>query len=171
MNGREMLSGGRTRRSAELVITHQSDKLMMATFAHVCIAVWETKPTRELFEVQRSHLAAVVAAHPGRACFLCVVSPDAEPPDQEVRDASAKMMIAHGRELAGCACVIEGSGFRAAITRTVLTGILLMVRTPSPFAFLESVEAACRWFESKIAHEELLGFVEKIERARRQMKH
>jgi hypothetical protein len=116
-------------------------------------------------------LAAVVAAHPGRACFLCIVSPHADPPDQEVRDASAKMISSHGKQLAGCACVIEGSGFRAAITRTVLTGIMLVVRTPSPFVFLESVEAACHWFETKIARETLPGLLPQIERARGRMKH
>jgi hypothetical protein len=152
-------------------ITYSSDKLMMAAFGYVCVAAWETKPTRELFEIQRQHLAAVVAKHPGRACFMCIVSPGAEPPDQEVRDLSSKMMAAHGKQLAACACIIEGSGFRAAITRTVLTGIMLVVKTPSPFAFLETVEAGCRWFETKICRESLPDLLEQIERARAQMKH
>lgn len=154
----------------ELTITHDGGGLMMLTYEHVCIAVWETKPTRDLFEIQRAHLAATVAREPGRAAFVCVVSQRADPPDQEVRDASSKMIASHGRKLTGCACVIEGSGFRSAITRTVLSGIMLVVRSPVPYLFCESVTAACRWLESRGARDRLPDLADGIEQARATMK-
>jgi len=138
----------------------------MASFEHLCIAVWDVKPTRPLFEIQKAHLAAVVAREPGHALFICVVSTSADPPEQEIRDASAKMVAAHDKNLAGCCCVIEGSGFRAAITRTVLTGIMLVVRGPVPFHFSESVVVGCKWLETRSSRDRLHGLAEKIERAR-----
>jgi hypothetical protein len=104
-----------------------------------------------LFEIQRARLATAVLANPGRQLFLCVVSTSAPPPEQALRDASAKMITTHGTKLAACACVIEGSGFKSAITRTVLAGIGLLIRTPSPIHFFESVTTASVWLEKRAA--------------------
>jgi hypothetical protein len=133
----------------ELSISHRARGLLLGTFGDVFFAIWSTKPTPELFELERSGLAAAVHARPGRALFLCVVSPNADPPEQAERDASARMITSHGSKLLGTACVVEGSGFRAAITRTVLTGIVLFVRTPSPVTFFESVNAAALWMQRR----------------------
>jgi hypothetical protein len=149
-----------------LEITYKSDRFMMASFDAVCIAVWHTQPTRALFEIQRTHLAATVALHPTRAAFMCVVSQRADPPEQEIRDASSKMIASHAGKLAGCACVIEGSGFRSAITRTVLTGIIFVVRSPVPYLFCESVTAACGWLEERRTHGRLTGLIEQLDQAR-----
>jgi hypothetical protein len=150
----------------ELKITYHGGGLMMASFEPVCIAVWESQPTPALFEIQRSHLAATVKGYPGRAAFMCVVSQRADPPEQEVRDASSKMIAGHAGKLTGCACVIEGSGFRSAITRTVLTGILFVVRSPVPYLFCESVTAACTWLEARGTRERLTGLIEQLDQAR-----
>ena len=149
-----------------LHITHQKDGLMMATFGPVCIAVWHAQPTPDSFEVQRAHLATAVLADPGRAFFLCVVSSSAPPPEQAVRDASASMITGHGVKLAGCACVIEGSGFRAAITRTVLSGIALFIRSPSPVTFFESVASACFWLDKRAGRNVSRGLASALEQAR-----
>jgi hypothetical protein len=154
----------------QLAITFRRDGLTMASFGSVCIAVWETKPTPALFEIQRAHLANAVARHPTRATFMCVVSRHADPPDQEVRDASSKMIASHVGNLAGCACVIEGSGFRSALTRTVLTSILFVIRSPVPYVFCESVLAACKWLEARGARERLSGLIEQLDQARAQGK-
>lgn len=153
-----------------LAITARADGLTMASFGPVCIAVWETKPTPALFEIQRAHLAAAVARYPTRAKFMCVVSRHADPPDQEVRDASSKMIASHAGNLAGCACVIEGSGFRSALTRTVLTGILFVIRSPVPYVFCESVPAACKWLEGRGGRERLTGLIDQLDQARMQDK-
>lgn len=149
-----------------LQVTHRGGGLLIGHFGHVCIAVWSTKPTWTLFAQQSAGLANVVQHHPGRALFMCVVSSKADPPEQDVRDASAKMIINHGRQLAGCACVIEGSGFRAAITRTVLTGISLLVRTPAPFGFCDSVNAGYEWLGRYSPRGSLTGLPEELARAR-----
>src|SRR5690349_9667377 len=101
----------------ELVLSHASRELLVGRCDQVCVAVWNAKPTRTLFDIQSAALAVEVKKHPGTQLFLCVISAQADPPGQDVRDASAKMITRHGTNLAGCACVIEGQGFRAAITR------------------------------------------------------
>ncbi len=140
---------------------------MTASLRNVCVVVWNSKPTRALFEHQREALAMSVLRHPGRALFLCIVSSKADPPEQDVRDASVKMLLGHERKLAGCACVIEGTGFRAAITRTVLTGMTLVARTPTPIAFFDHVAAACSWLQPRAGRSltDLVGQLETIRKA------
>ena len=149
-----------------LMITHQSGGLLMATYGPACVAVWSQKPTRTLFDIQRGQLAAEALRRPGRQLFLCVVSAKADPPEQDVRNASAAMITDLGPKLASCACVIEGTGFRAAITRTVLTGISLMIRAPMPLAFFEGVPQACTWFEARTRGGEIRGLPEALVSAR-----
>jgi hypothetical protein len=128
---------------------HDDDGLLLASFGPVLVASWSSKPTPRTFEHQRSELEAAVRANPGRQLFLCIVAPNAPPPDDAERDGSARMISAHGDKLLGCACVIEGQGFRAAITRTVLTGIVLLIRTPSPVVFFERVKQAELWLQQR----------------------
>lgn len=152
--------------AAELHISHRARGLLLGTQGDVFFAVWSTKPTPDLFELQRSGLAAAVYAKPGRTIFLCVVSPNADPPDQAERDASSRMITTHGEKLLGTACVVEGSGFRAAITRTVLTGIVLFIRTPSPVAFFESVDAASLWMQRRSSGRDLGQLATQLHEAR-----
>ena len=92
--------------------------------------------------MQRAHLHAAIKRDPGNVVFLCVVSVKADPPDEAERRGSADMITSQGNKLLGVACVVEGVGFRAAITRTVLTGMMLLIRTPSPLKLFESVRLA-----------------------------
>ena len=78
------------------------------------------------------------------------------------------MISGHGKDLAACACVIEGPGFRAAITRTVLSGITMVIPSPVPFDFCESIEG-CRWFEARSERARIAGLGEKIQSARAAM--
>ena len=150
----------------DLKITYKGKGLMMASYAHVCVAVWSVKPTPELFEIQRRELAAAVARNPGQAFFICVVSPTADPPDQELREASSKMVASHVGKMLGCAGVIEGSGFRAAITRTVLTGMLIFTRSPVPYTFCDTIPAACAWIEARSGQKPLTKLPSLLDAAR-----
>jgi hypothetical protein len=71
-----------------------------------------------------------------------------------------------GGDLAAGAVVIEGSGFRSAITRTVLAGITFVMRTPAPFRFFESTSLACDWLNARSRGGKLPGLLEQVELAR-----
>ncbi|HVJ21378.1 MAG TPA: hypothetical protein VM686_38465, partial [Polyangiaceae bacterium] len=152
-----------------LSVTHASNGLLVGAIGPVCLAIWRTKPIPVLFEVQRLGLASAVASAPGRAAFLCVVESEADPPDQAVREASAAMISDHGTRLAVCACVIEGSGFRAAITRTVLTGMALIARNAAPTRFFDSVTLASGWLGERLGQGRECGLAEQVELARKRL--
>lgn len=149
-----------------LSVTYVQDGLLVGTIGPVSLAIWRSKPTRELFEIQRRELVAAVARNPGKVAFLCVVEASSDAPEQELRDASAAMITSLGSKLAACACVIEGSGFRAAITRTVLTGMTLITRSAAPNRFFEHVSSASTWLNERLGRSRDSGLAENVEFAR-----
>jgi hypothetical protein len=136
----------------------------MAEMRGVCIALWRRKPNRELFEAEKKCLDEVVAKNKGRAAFLCIVEPTSEPPDDDIRKASSLMVSSHEKDLKCVALVIEGTGFRSAITRTVLSGIVMLIRTPAPIKFFDIPKSACIWVGTQLpaARDGLLEEIEAL---------
>lgn len=153
-------------KNVQLQVARRGNDLTIASYGQICAALWNTKPTLALFEEQRAALEACTRRYPGQTLFLCVVSASADPPDKPVRDASALMIKEHAADLLGCACVIEGTGFRAAITRSVLTGMTLLARTPVPIAFFERISGAAEWLRPRAGHP-VAGLGEQLESLRK----
>jgi hypothetical protein len=156
-------------RDPKTEIVREGDGVVVAQIGNVCAALWRKKPTRERFEIQRTCLEAAVAKHPGRTVFFCLVEAGTEPPDDEIRRASSSMITGHGPKLKAVACVIEGSGFKAAISRTVLSGIVFLIRSPSPIKYFESAGSGAAWLSQFVPIGSLSNFVEQIEVARKSL--
>jgi hypothetical protein len=108
-----------------------------------------------------------VRSHPNGAGYLCIVEPTSEPPEEEIRRAAAEMVTSQGQRLKRLAVVIEGSGFRAAITRSVFSGIVRFVRTPSPLRFFASAATATAWMAKGTAPGPVASLDLQIEQLRR----
>jgi hypothetical protein len=153
-------------RDAKVEIVQVSDGIVVAQVGSVCVALWRKKPTPERFEIQRSFLEAAVAKQPGKVVFMCLVEAGTEPPDDNVRKASSAMISGHGSKLKAVACVIEGMGFKAAISRTVLSGIQFLIRSPSPIKYFEAIGSGGAWLGQFVPIGSLTNFVEQVEEAR-----
>jgi hypothetical protein len=121
------------------------DRLGIADVGTVCIVVWQGAVTPSRFKRQCDALHDVAERHPGRAALLCVVEPTTPPPEEAMRNASIELISGLGDKLSCVACVIEGTGFRAAATRNVLSGMSLRVKHPSELMFAASVAEAAPW--------------------------
>ncbi len=127
------------------------DGLAVAEIGPVCVVIWRDAVTRSRFEKQKAGLAEVVARHQGEAGFLCIVEPTAAPPDDQLRRASTEMIESHENRLKCVAGVIEGSGFKAAVTRSVMSGMaLLLARRQAPVQYFARVDIAARWMAKLI---------------------
>lgn len=130
--------------AAELIDVQ--DGLALGQLGPLCIALWREEVTHPRFSRQVTALAAGVAAHRGNAGFMCIIEPESKPPNDELRRASARMIEGHGANLAFVAMVIEGSGFRASIVRSVLTAMsLFLPRNRTKIGYFSSVMDATRW--------------------------
>jgi serine/threonine-protein kinase len=132
-------------------VFHRGQEIVVAAVGHVCLVVWRGAVTWASFEQQRSGLAAVVNRYPHRAGFLIVIEPNVKPPDDELRRESTEMLQSHGNRLSCVGCVVEGEGFKAAITRGVLSGMLLIMRNKkSHISFFPKVHAAAEWMSLRV---------------------
>lgn len=153
-------------RAPEAQVLYARDGLVMAQIGNVCVALWRKKSTYERFRIQKQYLDEAVRARPGEVAFLCIVEPGSEPPDEDVRKASSEMVSAHGTKLKCVALVIEGTGFRAAITRSVLSGIVLVIRSPAPVKYFDTPAAAADWMRDKVDIHPVSSFVRQVESLR-----
>jgi hypothetical protein len=127
-------------------LIHGDDALAVGEVGAICVVVWNGKVTAEPFEKQRAGLAEVVARHPEGAAFLCLVQSTAKPPEDDLRKASSQMIQAHVGRLKCVACVMEGEGFKAAINRGAVAGMVLLLRDRKlPVSVFAKVDAAADW--------------------------
>jgi hypothetical protein len=147
----------------------QGDGLIMAEYGPVCLALWRKKSTRERFERQKTALDEVVRKRPGEVAFVCVIESTSEPPDDDIRRESSQMITRHGAKLKGVACIIEGDGFRAAITRSVLSGIVLFIRNKAPIKMFATVAHASEWVRTLVPLGPSQPFLREVEGLRAQL--
>jgi hypothetical protein len=122
------------------------DGLGVAEVGTVCLVVWRGPVVSEPFKRQRNAVDDIVQRYPRRAGFVCVAEQAAKPPDDKLRKASIEMVTSKANGLACVACVIEGSGFRAAANRSVLSGMALLVsKDIAAIKFVATVADAAPW--------------------------
>lgn len=127
------------------------DGIAVAEIGPVCVVIWRDAVVRSRFEKQKQGLAAVVEKNPGSAAFVFVVEPTAAPPDEQLRKASMQMIADHQERLRCVAGVIEGTGFKAAVARSVLSGItLLLGKREVPISYFAKVGEATRWVSQQV---------------------
>jgi serine/threonine protein kinase len=113
----------------ELRVLASVDGFIVGEIGRVCAVIWRAPVTRERFDVQSAGLDRVMARHPEGAGFLCIIETDTvPPPSDDLRRASTRMIAAHADRLKYVACVVEGTGFKAAAARSVLAGMRLIFR-------------------------------------------
>ena len=153
--------------SSSVRILHTGDGVAVAEIGAVCVVIWRDAVIMRRFERQAAGLSEVVNNNPQGAGFLCVVEPSATPPDDKLRRASINMVTSHGDNLKCVACVIEGTGFRAAVGRSVLSGMTLVSgQRKSPLSIFSSITAAARWMGRYVKLEQFV-FADSVESVRR----
>lgn len=136
---------------SELRVIRAADGIGVGELDNVCLVVWRLEVTRPRFEAQRAALAEIAGKNDSGAGFFCVIEPTAGPPDDELRRASAKMISTHQSRLRAIACVVEGTGFRNAVSRSALSGIALLIgRRSMPFSVFGTVDDASAWMAPKV---------------------
>ena len=107
-------------------------------------------------------------AHAGKQeplVFLQFVPPTAQVPGSREREAVAELLSESARLVSHSATVYAGSGFRAAMVRSIVIGINALARHPYPIRVFSTVAAAASWFEHNrhdISAESTIDLVERI---------
>lgn len=114
-----------------------------------CVLLWRGAVDEASFARQREALQFVTQAYAGEASVLCIIEATSEPPSQEMRQRASRLLEELGASIRCIAYVIEGSGFRAAIIRGVLSSIEMLKRDKVfPSRYFGSVPEAAAWLAS-----------------------
>ena len=131
--------------ATELTIEHREEGFALASWEHVLISVWWRQLRLEdldnLQRVQRAflrHHDKIAAVTVLRATIRANVG-------DGIREKSAELAREFGERVFGSAVVIEASGVRATVFRSILTGISLLSRSPSATKPFSDVRSACDW--------------------------
>lgn len=147
-------------------VLYAADGVGVGEIGSLCVVIWRQGVTRERFEQQRAGLTEVVRRHPQGVGFMCVIEPTTKPPDDRLRKASLEMITALGPKLRCLTVVIEGEGFRAAITRSVISGMALLLPRQTPGTAAESAHRAAKWMAAHMPLESTDKVVEFVENLR-----
>lgn len=126
-------------------VRHLGPGLVVGELGPVCVAIWRDEVDAERFEKQANAVADITRRFAGKSAFICIVEATCAPPDDVLRKRSIKLINDHDHLLACVAGVIEGSGFRAAITRSVFAGIARLLRNRTPHDFFADVPKTAAW--------------------------
>ncbi len=125
--------------------------LVMAEIGSICVAIWRTEPTEFLFDRQLVAFRTVIEQHAEKIGFLCVVESCSPPPKESIRRATLRMFGENRKHVACVASVFEGKGFRAAISRSVLSGMIHVFGTREfPAKITDSITHAAQWMANYV---------------------
>jgi len=128
----------------EATIHDADDRLVLASCGQVYITLLHLPLTYDGAVRLGRESKRLAHAFDGKMCSLAIIEPSAaSSPPPEVRELTTGLTTAH--PLLGAAIVIEGSGFRAAATRTVVAGMYLISKKRYPHKIVQTAREGAAW--------------------------
>ncbi len=153
-----MISGSRQITAPRVIACEEG--IIVGAVGGICVVIWRGAVDAPRFALQSNGLAEVVFQSEHNAGFFCIVEPTATPPNDQLRKASAEMIDLHKNALKCVALVMEGTGFKAAVSRAVLSGMSQMLSwRRAPIGFFAHLPSAAQWANRHISLGDLDQFV------------
>jgi hypothetical protein len=121
------------------------DNHVVGNVWNVSVLVWGKETTMGGVASAERAIAAHAARHPEGIGLLTVVEEIADPPNAEVRKALGLMLTSMAGKVKRSAVSQEGTGFRAAMVRGVVTGLMLLTRVPFPHKVFDNADTSVTW--------------------------
>jgi hypothetical protein len=122
----------------------------LATWGSVFIVIWRKNTTAVGVQDLRTQCKKFGTAHPEGVLLLTIIHDGAPAPEAAERSALAEFLKS-ADHIRASAVVMEGTSFRAAFVRGVVTGLTMLAHQPFPHQVC-SMDAAARLF-AKVAEE------------------
>jgi hypothetical protein len=129
----------------------ETDGFAVFTVDQCVVLVWKQPPVMAAVDENRRLFELLRARHPEQLLSYLVVAETGVGTQMraEVRAAVAAMLRDHQKAIAGSVIVFEGTGFRAAIVRSVVAAINLVSRLEFPSSVQSDLASAARWLAEK----------------------
>ena len=113
-------------------IVAQDEDYVLATWQQIFVVVWRRDTTLEAVAALHRECREFATKHPLGIGLLTIVSEKAPMPPSPARHAVADF-LAQGSAYIKCSAVLmEGTGFRAAAVRSVVTGLTMLAKQAYP---------------------------------------
>lgn len=116
-----------------------------ARFQDLVLQFWHKDTTLQGVAALRAAVAKVTEESAEGLRILIIVEPSASMPSRESRSEIADFMTHYRESIRSTALAFEGTGFRAASIRAVVTGLNLLAHHPFPYGVFASIPEALGW--------------------------
>lgn len=113
------------------IVVDQDDHVL-ASWQQIFAVVWRNETTLEGVRALESECRNFATKHPQGIGLLTIVSARAPMPPGLVRQAVADFLAQGGAYIKCSAVLMEGTGFRAAAVRSVVTGLTMIAKQAYP---------------------------------------
>jgi len=131
--------------SATWRIVTECQDYALACWNEIAAVVWRHETTVDAVRCLQSAVADLSQAHPKGIGMLTVVAERAPLPSSAARKALADLLSESSAFIRCSAVIMEGSGFRAAAVRSVVTGLTMMSKHNFPHRICD-VEGAAQLY-------------------------
>lgn len=129
----------------ELELIYGDDGMCVSSWGALLIGVWWRPSTLREMEILAESQRALIEEQ-GMVSTLSVMRHELSlRVDEEMRSRGAEMAREFGPNTLGAATVVEASGMRANVFRSVVTGIYLTARTQTQYQVLSSIREGVQW--------------------------
>ncbi len=104
----------------------------LATWGNVFVIIWRNETTIQGVEAFRAASLQFAKAHPEGIGLLTIIVDKAPMPPSKARDRLAAYMRDPNNGIRASGVLFEGSGFRSAAVRSVVTGLTIIARQAFP---------------------------------------
>lgn len=112
---------------------------------HVVVAMWRKPMDLASAKIAHAALREIAKRHPGEAMILIVIRGGVPPPNDEVRRELVAMVRPGVGEYRGAAILALGSAFVVSLVRSVVAGMVMVVRPAFPMKVFGAVTDAAEW--------------------------
>lgn len=134
--------------SPVLNVISSDDAHLIATADRMAILWWKNEVTVSSVLTACGAVRDLVKAYPQSAVVLTVLDDEVPMPTEAVRSAMGQLMREGIRGVHAVGVVGEGRIFHQTAVRSVVTGLLLVVRVPFLVKVFSTVDEACQWFST-----------------------
>lgn len=124
----------------------------LASWQRAFIGIWRGRPTVPAAEEVGRQYRRMMGNCPDGFGVLFIIEEHIPMPDEPTRRAIAAAMESVGSAILGMAGVQEGTGFRGAAIRSVLTALNAMTSAPYPRKLAATVAEAAAWLSPILSH-------------------
>jgi hypothetical protein len=119
------------------------------TWRNIYTVIWRNETTLSASDMVHKRCEEFARRHTDGVGMLTVVTANAPMPPAESRERLARFMR-EGTYIKASAVAFEGTGFRAAAIRSVVTGLTMLARQPFPHKIFATLEDASGWLANQL---------------------